>query len=48
MKLPSGPLSMFAARADIAFYMAQLVGERWGMPVTDAHRKLPPFLERMD
>ena len=33
--------------ADIAFYMAQLFGERWGVPMTDAHRKLQAWRERM-
>jgi glutathione S-transferase len=33
--------------ADIAFYMAQLFGERWGVPMTDAHRKLQAWRDRM-
>jgi glutathione S-transferase len=33
--------------ADIAFYMAQLFGERWGVPMTDAHRRLQAWRDRM-
>ena len=33
--------------ADIAFYMAQLFGERWGVPMTDAHGKLQAWRDRM-
>jgi glutathione S-transferase len=33
--------------ADIAFYMAQLFGERWGSPMTGAHRRLQAWRERM-
>ena len=33
--------------ADIAFYMAQLFGERWGVPMNDAHRKLQAWRDRM-
>jgi len=33
--------------ADIAFYMAQLFGERWGVPLTDAHPGLRRWRERM-
>lgn len=33
--------------ADIAFYMAQLFGERMGAPVTDAHSRLKAWRERM-
>ena len=33
--------------ADIAFYMAQLFGERWGVPMTDSHRKLQAWRDRM-
>ena len=34
--------------ADIAFYMAQLFGERWGVPMTDAHRKLQVWRDHMN
>jgi glutathione S-transferase len=33
--------------ADIAFYMAQLFGERWGVPMTDAHPRLKAWRDRM-
>ena len=33
--------------ADIAFYMAQLFGERMGAPVTDAHPRLKAWRARM-
>jgi len=33
--------------ADIAFYMAQLFGERWGAPMTGAHPRLQAWRERM-
>ncbi len=33
--------------ADIAFYMAQLFGERWGVPMTDAHPRLQAWRARM-
>jgi len=33
--------------ADIAFYMAQLFGERWDVPMTDAHRNLQGWRDRM-
>jgi len=33
--------------ADIAFYMAQLFGERMGAPLTDAHPRLDRWRERM-
>ena len=33
--------------ADIAFYMAQLFGERWGAPMTGIHRRLQAWRERM-
>ncbi len=33
--------------ADIAFYMAQLFGERMGAPMTDAHPRLRAWRERM-
>jgi glutathione S-transferase len=33
--------------ADIAFYMAQLFGERMGAPMTDAHPKLQAWRDRM-
>ena len=33
--------------ADIAFYMAQLFGERMGAPMTDAHPRLKAWRERM-
>ena len=33
--------------ADIAFYMAQLFGERMGAPLTDAHPRLIEWRERM-
>ena len=33
--------------ADIAFYMAQLFGERMGTPMTDAHPNLQNWRERM-
>jgi glutathione S-transferase len=33
--------------ADIAFYMGQLFGERWGVPMTGAHRKLQAWRDRM-
>ena len=33
--------------ADIAFYMAQLFGERWGAPMTDAHPRLHKWRDRM-
>ena len=33
--------------ADIAFYMAQLFGERMGAPMTDAHSRLQAWRERM-
>ena len=33
--------------ADIAFYMAQLFGERWGVPMTDAQRSLQAWRDRM-
>jgi glutathione S-transferase len=33
--------------ADIAFYMAQLFGERMGAPMTDAHPRLQEWRERM-
>jgi glutathione S-transferase len=33
--------------ADIAFYMAQLFGERWGAPMTGTHRRLQAWRERM-
>ena len=33
--------------ADIAFYMAQLFGERMGAPMTDAHPRLQAWRERM-
>lgn len=33
--------------ADIAFYMAQLFGERMGTPMTDAHLNLQTWRERM-
>lgn len=33
--------------ADIAFYMAQLFGERMGTPMTDAHPNLQKWRERM-
>jgi glutathione S-transferase len=33
--------------ADIAFYMAQLFGERMGAPMTDSHPRLKAWRERM-
>jgi glutathione S-transferase len=33
--------------ADVAFYMAQLFGERWGVPMTNAHPKLQAWRDRM-
>jgi glutathione S-transferase len=33
--------------ADIAFYMAQLFGARMGAPMTDAHRRLTQWRDRM-
>src|SRR5262249_11926906 len=33
--------------ADIAFYMAQLFGERMGAPMSDAHPRLQAWRERM-
>ena len=33
--------------ADIAFYMAQLFGERWGAPMTGAHPRLQAWRARM-
>ena len=33
--------------ADIAFYMAQLFGERMGAPMTDAHPRLQAWRDRM-
>jgi glutathione S-transferase len=33
--------------ADIAFYMAQIFGDRMGAPMTDAHRRLQAWRERM-
>ena len=33
--------------ADIAFYMAQLFGERWGVPMNATHRKLQAWRDRM-
>jgi glutathione S-transferase len=33
--------------ADIAFYMAQLFGERMGVPMTDAHPRLQKWRDRM-
>jgi glutathione S-transferase len=33
--------------ADIAFYMAQLFGERWGVPLQPAHPKLQAWRDRM-
>jgi glutathione S-transferase len=33
--------------ADIAFYMAQLFGERWSAPMTGAHPRLQAWRERM-
>ena len=33
--------------ADIAFYMAQLFGERMGAPISDKHRRLHEWRERM-
>jgi glutathione S-transferase len=33
--------------ADIAFYMAQIFGERMGAPLTDAHPRLQAWRERM-
>jgi glutathione S-transferase len=33
--------------ADIAFYMAQLFGERMGAPLTDAHPRLQKWRDRM-
>ena len=33
--------------ADIAFYMAQLFGERMGTPMTDAHPRLQAWRDRM-
>jgi glutathione S-transferase len=33
--------------ADIAFYMAQLFGERWGVPMLDAHPRLQAWRDRM-
>ena len=33
--------------ADIAFYMAQLFGERWGAPMTDVHPRLQKWRDRM-
>ena len=33
--------------ADIAFYMAQLFGERMGAPMTDAHPNLQKWRDRM-
>ncbi|HTR86342.1 MAG TPA: glutathione S-transferase family protein [Reyranella sp.] len=33
--------------ADIGFYMAQLFGERWGVPLTDGHPGLRRWRERM-
>jgi glutathione S-transferase len=33
--------------ADIAFYMAQIFGERMGAPMTDAHPRLQAWRERM-
>jgi glutathione S-transferase len=33
--------------ADIAFYMAQLFGERWGVPLSDAHPGLSRWRERV-
>jgi glutathione S-transferase len=33
--------------ADIAFYMAQLFGERMGAPLTDAHLRLKAWRDRM-
>jgi glutathione S-transferase len=33
--------------ADIAFYMAQLFGERWGVPMTGAHPRLRAWRDRM-
>ena len=33
--------------ADIAFYMAQIFGERMGAPMTDAHPRLQKWRDRM-
>lgn len=33
--------------ADIAFYIAQLFGERMGAPISDKHRRLHEWRERM-
>jgi glutathione S-transferase len=33
--------------ADIAFYMAQLFGERWGAPMTDVHPRLKTWRQNM-
>jgi len=33
--------------ADIAFYMAQLFGERWGAPMTDVHPRLKTWRHNM-
>ncbi|HEX9329218.1 MAG TPA: glutathione binding-like protein, partial [Reyranella sp.] len=33
--------------ADIAFYMAQIFGDRMGAPMTDAHPKLLAWRDRM-
>jgi glutathione S-transferase len=33
--------------ADIAFYMAQIFGDRMGAPMTDAHPKLQAWRDRM-
>jgi len=33
--------------ADIAFYMAQIFGERMGAPMTDAHPRLQAWRDRM-
>lgn len=33
--------------ADIAFYMAQLFGERWSVPMTAAHPRLQLWRDRM-
>ena len=43
----SGWLAGSYSYADIAFYMAQLFGERWGAPMTDVHPRLQAWRERM-
>jgi glutathione S-transferase len=50
MERTLGPRTWLAgdfSYADIALYMAQLFGERWGVPMTGAHPRLQAWRDRM-